>query len=232
MQPATSTTLNPTDVAPPWKLSGSGWILFYRFSPDFVAQHGFLPPYLQGAFRGGVGAVLLLDFHTSPVGAYQELLFAPGVFRVGKRRYRPVTKIYTSSAESAASGRTYWGLPKEHADFTVTQVDDVTQQFAVSLQGYTFFDATLREGVLRFPVNTSIVPKRFSPWLLQQRNDGMFVRTSPYAAGVVGPAGELQTLTVDGRGFPDVSGLQPVGVVQAVTLRLTLPIPQEVTLDA
>jgi hypothetical protein len=35
----------------PWKLTGSGYILLYRFTKAFVAQHGFLADFQKEKFR-------------------------------------------------------------------------------------------------------------------------------------------------------------------------------------
>ena len=64
----------------PWQLKGEGVILTYLFKKAWVEEYGFLPVYLRGNFQGGLGFVMIVNYHESPVGAYKELLFIPGKF--------------------------------------------------------------------------------------------------------------------------------------------------------
>ena len=221
--------MQPTDtierVLPPWKLRGRGWILLYRFEREFITDNGLLPGHLDGHYRGGIGAVMLVDYSTSPVGPYRELLFIPGVFRHG-RRYHAIHTIYVSTAASVVNGRENWGIPKQLADFEIHDADDQTQQWRVSVEGSPIFSATLESGVLRFPVNTLFNP--FPVRLLQQHADGRLLSVLPRAAGVISPTAKLHELTANGHDFPNVSGIKPLGVVEAVNIRLTFPLPLEI----
>ncbi len=228
MQQPSETPVNTPYAPPPWKLTGRGWVLLYRFDADFVQQVGQVAPYADGDFKGGVGAVMLLDYHTSPVGPYQELLFIPGVFGHGRGRYHTVTTIYVSTQVSVENGRDNWGVPKQLASFNITQHDERTTQFTAAQDDNIFFDATLESGLVRFPVNTAFVPKPMSPKLLQQHPDGHLLVTAPYAAGVIGPVGTLKSIAADGVAFPDVSSQTPIGIVEWVSLRLTFPSPRTV----
>lgn len=190
-----------------------------------MVQHAHIPDYLMSEYRGGLGLVMLLDYRTSPIGAYQELLLIPGRFQFGRRRYYTITKIYVSSIPSVTNGRHNWGIPKELADFTVEKVDARTKQFRVSRGGIPFFDATLEAGILRLPVNTIMNP--FPMRLLQRHEDTTFLSTEPSAGGVVSLGG-LKRLEVDGSAFPDVSRQQLLGVVEVVNFRLRFPVPEVV----
>lgn len=214
-----------TQAKPPWNLTGSGWALLYRFDEAFVTPH--LPDYLRGTFKGGVGAVMLVDYRTSPVGAYRELLFVPGVFKHGRKKYYAVTNIYVSTMASVVNGRENWGIPKQLADFDVEQIDDTTQQFTALHAGDPFFEATLEAGILRFPVNTLFVPGFITPTLLQQRDDGQLLTTVPRASGVISPTATLKHLAVEPSAFPDISTRQPLGVIEAVNFRMTFPVPKK-----
>ena len=216
----------PQTAPPPWRLTGSGWVLLYRFPRSFVESHGMLPDEWQGAYQGGIGAVMLVDYQTSPVGGYRELLFTPGVFQRGRRRCHAVTKIYVTSVASMTNGRENWGIPKELAEVELTQSDANTQQFTASDSGGQFFSATLEAGLLRFPVNTAAVPGFMLPGLCQQHADGRWLLTKPHAAGVISPASHLLDIHADGRAFPDVSELTPFGVVQAVSFPMRFPVPR------
>ena len=68
-------------IAPaPWNLTGDAYIMVYKFSKGFVQEYGFLADYQQDRFLGYVGTVMLVDYKTSGVGPYRELLFIPGMF--------------------------------------------------------------------------------------------------------------------------------------------------------
>ncbi|NOS55010.1 MAG: hypothetical protein HOP37_01990, partial [Cyclobacteriaceae bacterium] len=101
----------------PWKLTGSGYILLYRFPKAFVAEHGFLVDFQKEKFVSGWGAVMLVDYKTSPVGPYRELLFIPGIFSFNKKKVFSISKIYVSTQNSVINGIENWGIPKELADF-------------------------------------------------------------------------------------------------------------------
>src|SRR5262245_61022490 len=103
-------------VPPPWRLTGSGYILLYRWFPrDFVAVQGQVPPALAGSFKGGASAVMVVNYENSEVGPYRELLFIPGLFERGFS----ITRTYVSSQASVDSGRANWGIPKQLAEFDV-----------------------------------------------------------------------------------------------------------------
>ena len=70
----------------PWNLRGKGYIFLYKFKKDFVAQSGNVPAFLDGAFAGGFGSVMLVDYGESNAGPYGELLFIPGKFRFGGKK--------------------------------------------------------------------------------------------------------------------------------------------------
>jgi hypothetical protein len=212
---------------PPWALRGRGYIFLYRFDRAFIAENGQVPAGLMSEFRGGFGSVMLIDYTTSPVGPYRELLFIPGRFQFGRRRYYHITRIYVSTMVSVENGQENWGIPKAQADFEIEQVDERVQRFRVSHNGELFFQAETKAGLLRLPINTAINP--FPARLLQRRErDGAWLSTEPYGGGTVSLVGTLNELTIDGAHFPDVTGYDPLAVIEVVTFRLNFPIPQDV----
>ncbi|MEM6280851.1 MAG: acetoacetate decarboxylase family protein [Chloroflexota bacterium] len=219
-----ATTIRAT---PPWQLTGSGWVALYRFPRAFVRDYGLIPEHLAGKFRGGIGAVMMLDYRTSPVGPYRELLFIPGVFRHGRRKYYAVTKIYVSSLDSVVNGRENWGIPKQLAEFDITTEKNVAQRFEVAVNGELFFSATMESGVLRFPVNTRVNP--FPPTLLQQHADDRLLTIKPQLGGTMSVTGAVTEMAVAGRHFPDVSAFKPAGLLELVNMRLYFPIPKVIS---
>lgn len=218
------TDINP----PPWKLRGWGAILLYRFERDFVAEQGFVPPDMLPNFVGGFGAVMLIDYRQSPVGPYRELLFIPGQFKQGRRRYYSITKIYVSTEASLVNGRANWGIPKELAQFSLEQIDNRQTHFtATPIYGSTpFFTATIEAGILRTPFNTVVSPR---PARLLQRSElGRWLETMPRAGGTISLTGGLTDIAADPDFFPDVREQRPIGVFDLPQFRMTFPIPKTV----
>lgn len=101
---------------PPWNLKGTGIILIYKFSKDWVEKHGMLPSFLKDNFKGGLGYLMLVNYTESPVGPYKELLLIPGKF--APKNKQSISKIYVSSEASTINGRANWGIPKDTLPFT------------------------------------------------------------------------------------------------------------------
>ena len=101
LMPNSATQFAP--APPPWTLHGEGIILLYRFKKSWVKSKANLPAELQGQFKGGFGYVMLVDYSSSPVGSYHELLFIPGQF--GEKKFQSITRILVSSEASTDQGR-------------------------------------------------------------------------------------------------------------------------------
>ncbi len=207
---------------PPWQLTGSGTILLFRFPRDFVIQHGCIPSFLTGRYRGGLGAVMLVDYFTSPVGPYREALLIPGTFRHAKKNYYSITQIAVSTLASVVNGRQNWGIPKTLANFDVETLPNGTQHFAMHVDNQPALDIATRTRGPQLPFNTRWLP--FRPTIIQQRDDGQLLTTAPFGKGRVQLA-QLDHITVNPDQFPDFSELRPVGVVRATQFELTFPLP-------
>lgn len=205
-------------VPPPWRLSGSATIAIYRFSESYVYERVALPPSLSGMFVGGFGAIMLVDYATSPVGPYRELLFSPGQFAYGRKKAHSITHIYVSTEASVVNGRTNWGLPKELADFSIQARNDV-HQWRVSQNGQTLLDFTYRPGRLTLPLPGWL----YRPRLMQ------FWQGERYLTRIRA-GGRLQLSEVEepktGGAFPNIGHARPVGVVHLPHFKLTFPPPQ------
>jgi hypothetical protein len=207
-------------VPPPWSLQGDGLVLIYRFSPQFVAEQAFVTPDM-GEYRGGLGAVMLVDYTESGVGPYRELLFVPGRFRIGKVRAHSISKIYVSTESSVVNGRANWGIPKEHADFHRTHVGDV-QGWNISINGGDFLRVSYTPGRIAFRVWTFPF---FAP--LVQHLDGQTFVTRIRASGVCKLA-TVNNFEIDPAFFPDVSSIEPIGIIRVTTFKMTFPQPRMV----
>lgn len=107
-------------VAPaPWALRGQAYLFAVKMPEAALASSPFTPESLRASRRSPLSFALLVDYHESPVGPYQELLFIPGTFRFDDKRYPSITRIYVSTQDSVDNGRNNWGIPKARCDFTL-----------------------------------------------------------------------------------------------------------------
>jgi hypothetical protein len=207
----------PPITPPPWQLHGHGYILF------FLAQPSPQPP-----FRGGVGAVMLVEYTDTPVGPYHELLFIPGFYAVGGRSYPSISKIYVSSETSVRDGRANWYIPKELAQFA-RYPDGQTERWVInSPTGELIADVTLHQKRLTLPLTTAVVPPRFrtiiQPSLTDPTQPALLTTLSGH--GRLRPAQLLWARTNPAL-FPDFVGLARGGKLTAVAIphfTLTFPV--------
>lgn len=209
---------------PPWKLKGNGYILIYQFPKSFVHDNGLIPPFLEGKFIGGHGAVIMVDYQASDVGPYRELLFIPGMFKYGQHTVFSITHIYVSTERSVVNGRRNWSIPKYQADFSIELQSANCERFSASKDDQPFFDITMQSSPLRLPVMTRLNPLSAS---LIQHYEGRTHITTPGASGWVGMA-QVKSLKIDGSRFPDVSKLTPKVVLRAHNVTLQFPLPKVV----
>ncbi|MFH7806057.1 acetoacetate decarboxylase family protein [Acinetobacter sp. BSP-53] len=138
-----SEELNTTTFSlyPPWHLQGNAFILNYWLTPKFIAQHRTF--YIAPSPIGRVVQVILVRYHDSPVGPYNELLILDHPL-ISKRRLSCIPKIYVSTEASMLNGQHFWGIPKQLAQFEWLIHDDVVycnicfeqQEMSLCLQKY------------------------------------------------------------------------------------------------
>ncbi|MBO0932559.1 acetoacetate decarboxylase family protein [Fibrella aquatilis] len=185
---------------PPWTLHGDGLVLIAHFPEAFVREHGFLADFQQRGYRGWVGTVMLVDYKTSNVGPYRELLFIPGLFSIRGRTTFSISKIYVSTQVSVDNGIENWGIPKEQADFDIIHEPDGSTTYMVSQGGTPFFSVRVKTGGLSFPVSTKLLP---GFQVTQQRRNETLL-TAPTATGK-GQFASLYDLQIDPAFFPDIA---------------------------
>lgn len=208
---------------PPWKLRGDGYIFLYRFPREFVEQYGFIPPAHESAFVGGLGAVMLVDYHSTPCGPYRELLFIPGQFKVGERQHYSITKIYVSTQASIDNGRANWGIPKEYADFDVTAVADRHERISLRQQGLLRAEWEISHLPLLVPITTALIPAAARSLI-----HGLFGKrftVTPSGWGWLS-AMRLHGFNTDPTFFPPVAEFKPAYMLRARNFHLTFPVPE------
>lgn len=109
---------------PPWHLQGEAFILNYWIGPQFIRQHKTFR--IAPSPIGRVVQVMLVRYHQSPIGPYDELLLLDHPL-LSKRRLSSIPKIYVSTQASVEYGQQFWGIPKEFATFNWSQQDETTQ---------------------------------------------------------------------------------------------------------
>lgn len=208
---------------PPWKLTGNGYIFLYRFSKTFLQDPSVLPKALRSHWVGGPGAVMLVSYTSSNVGPYGELLLVPGKFSTPRGKFYCITKIYVSSQASVTHGQANWGIPKQLADFEFETLSRGRRAVRVSRDGACFAAWELKSRGLSMPVTTAVVPA--SMGTLAQPWAGQTFLTTPSGRGWMRRA-KVETATLDGEMFPDVSTQSLLGTVEVRDFRLGFPEPE------
>ncbi len=216
----TYSTMPQLTAPAPWQLTGQGYILLYKFPKWFVEKHGFLSQYQAQTFSGYFGTVMLVDYESSGVGPYQELLFIAGMFDIADKNRFSISKIYVSSQDSVDNGIRNWGIPKEKANFSWETVDKNTEKIVVSNNGAVFFEATFQKKWLKFPLTTALTPLNVAQKL---GNDLMI--TKPTAKGQ-GQWAAIKSLKVDAKFFPDLSLVKPIAVIATNDFKMVFPVPE------
>jgi hypothetical protein len=200
----------------PWKLRGEGYILVYNFDKDWVMQHGFLTEEQRNSFKGGFGFVMLVDYRSSPIGPYHELLFIPGKFE-GANRYS-ITKIYVDTNASKTNGRFNWGIPKETQPF-IWQKNGKTSTIGVGDDADPVLFCKMSHKGISFPVTTKILPIKLSQVL-----DGSTFLTDPSGYGWANIA-TIDTIKVNAAYFPDISKQKVLFAFKVAPFTMNFPIP-------
>ena len=207
-------------IAPaPWNLTGDAYIMVYKFSKDFVKEYGFLADYQQDRFLGHIGTVMLVDYKTSGVGPYRELLFIPGMFTFDWKKMFSISKIYVSSRDSVYNGIENWGIPKEYADFDWQTNADGTEDISVSIEGKEFFKTTIKKGFISFPLTTSLLPLT----VVQKLRKDLII-TNPTAKGKATLA-SIKSIKVDKNFFPDLSKAKPLLTMKVKDFEMNFNVP-------
>lgn len=215
-------TQNPAQMfaPPPWHLNGRGLVLLYRFPEGWAADHAHLAPYQRQTMWGRWGAVMLVDYETSGVGPYRELLCLPGMLDLdGKKRFS-ISKIYVSTQASVDNGRRNWAIPKELGDFTWQVAPSGNARVAVNTAGHRVLETEFKPFGPPFPLTTALLPLR-----LHQQLDGQALETRPSATGW-GRLAKVSDLVVNSVLFPELHGLKPLLTVAIERFRMTFPVPE------
>ena len=202
---------------PPWHLHGDAFILNYWLTPNFIKHnHAF---HIAPSPIGRVVQVILVRYHESPIGPYDELLLLDHPL-ISKRRLSSIAKIYVSTETSVVHDQHFWGIPKQLAEFEWVIKDDVVyctisfEQQEMSLCLYKYKHSQT------FYMNSHHLPARLLN--IQQTWQGLHYQFSPQFRGKLcklKQAAWKNTLDI----FPDFSQAKYLHSFYVPEFQLTLP---------
>ncbi len=205
---------------PPWDLEGEGFILPFWANEKKVFN--WMSEQEQKDFVGGLGAIMFVNYKSSNVGPYYELLFIPGDFQYKGEHYKKITKIYVSSQLSLQEGRKNWGIPKELAEFEWKSQGDVT--FIKAWNETGSLSVQLSKYFISFPISTALLP-----FTLLQNLDGLLLKTRFIGKGM-GKLSSVETWQTEGNFFPSLSQVAKLRLpaLQVSPFSLVFPTPTKV----
>ena len=211
---------NASDAAAPapWSLTGRGYIVLLR-SPRDAAATG-TPDALATAKRSGPALMMFVDYATSGVGPYRELLYIPGRFREGDGHHWSITRIVVSSEASVRAGRANWGIPKELADFDLRPAAGGGERITVTRGDRTLAELEFDAPGLRLPGGGGLLPAPLRR-MVQYRHDRRYLFT-PGARGPIAWTA-LRSLVTDGEYFPALGPECVLAALAAPDFKLTFP---------
>lgn len=192
------------------------------------------PEFADSGSGAGIGAMVIVDYRSSPVGSYREVLSIPGRYRLdravglgsaaaalgshtGAVRHAMVSHIYVTTRISVVGGRRNWGLPKREADIRITGLSRLDDRVVVRHGNSVVLDVVLRAAGLPLPVWA-----RFPPFSLLQVLDGRAYATSFRGLGLA-LLGSVRIAHLDRRFFPDIRTVGPLLSARIDAFRLTFP---------
>lgn len=211
----------------PWLLKGSGYILAIRLPKAFLDQQSFLAGDLKASRRGPLAYVMFVDYQSSDVGPYHELLYIPGSLQFRRARHLTISRIYVSSWESVVNGQRNWGIPKDYCDFAVSYGKDDIDEVKLSLNGHVFAELKFRKKLFGLPFNGKLVPKKLRT--LTQQFKGHEFTYIPEARGYIQPATLLEA-HFDSEYFPDISQGKVVACVKVQDFQMIFPVSEITTI--
>jgi hypothetical protein len=204
----------------PWDMTGDAYVLMLKMPEGMLDTQCFVPDSLMGLRLGSPSQVMYVDYKSSPVGPYKELLFMPGKFRFGKKVCKTISKIFVSTRESVVNGVENWGIPKTLARFETRTTPDGHERILVSAEDLVFADLTFSVYSFAFPYSDGWVPERFKA--MAQPYQGKIYFYAPTTRATIKRA-RLRKSRIDARLFPDISQGKPLQCVRLQAFRMHIP---------
>jgi hypothetical protein len=200
-------------ILPPWKLKGSGLILFYKLPKSLLAAH---LKKIDAQYLGGVSFFMLINYESSPVGPYQELLFIPGRFRIGKISGYHITYIRVSTEISTVNGIHNWAIPKQTINFAHKKETNTVSWKTDN--GVESFSGTFGYNSISIPVFT-----HFIPYQLIQQNEHILFTIRPLASGFASLA-SVKSMEINIPELEFLSGADPLFSCYVSRFNMSFPL--------
>lgn len=139
-------------IKPPWNLVGDGYVFLTKS-----------------------GVVMLVDYKTSNIGSYYELLFIKTI-----DGHRSINEIYVSTQSSVVNGERNWAIPKQLANFK-REIKNDLDHWIIKKGNKVILDIILKGQKISFPITTAIIPNTITQPSFSNHN--IYLITKPIAKG-------------------------------------------------
>jgi hypothetical protein len=206
----------------PWQLTGSGVVLVMRLSKSWKARFGL------SDYKGLIASLCLVNYQTSPVGPYYEILLIPGTLKNPKGKHLSISHIFVDSENSMKAGQKNWGIPKNLAEFD-WQDDGKSIQVDIKHEGHSFFTIKAKRLGPSIPIIEAMLPIT-----LYQKRDKHHFWTKPKAKGQA----KFASVSIlggsnneDGHDFPDLSSqtILAASIIDGFSMRFPEAIQEQIT---
>jgi hypothetical protein len=212
-------------VPAPWALCGHAWIVLLHLPRGAPARTAFVPEALHGSLRAVVSALMCVEYTSAPCGAYREVLFVPGTLRFPDgRRHASISRILVSTWTSVVNGRANWGIPKDHAEFSIER--------GASRERFRVADEAGRDLCRvefepprgpRLPLRSTWAPASWRTFA--QLHEGNAYYYQPTARGAMRLA-RLLHWHFDATRFPDLAGATVLGALRLESFTMEFPVAE------
>jgi len=186
----------------PWQLRASAYVFAVLMPEDVLDGAAFVPDELVPRRKNRISVAMFVDYESTNVGPYRELLVTPASFAHAEGTYPSITRIYVSSYDSVVNGRINWGIPKDRADFERENAAGGSEIVRASRDGHTFAELVLRPHGPTLPVRSWLLPAALRT--LVQHWHGKSYRFTLSASGKARLA-SVERWSFDPQYFPDLA---------------------------
>lgn len=189
-------------VPAPWTLYGHAFAFLISMPEDDLRDRCFIHPDPSMKRKGRLSVFMYVNYASSDVGAYHELMFIPARYDYGCAAGWTIGKIYVSSMESLVNGRENWGIPKELAEFDCSISHGGSELMQARSGNTTFAKMEFVPFGPSFPVTSSLVPAFLRT--LAHRHNGALNTVAPNLR-CTARLGKISRMEFNQEFFPDLT---------------------------